>query len=395
MDDVTDRPPLSRWSRAAKKTFNSRRIIGTVFGGTIGRSRALRSLLHIYPSIGDPAAIARARIVDREPAVSTIALEPHIDDFLRQYRDALRECYAPGELRLRYDVDVFEMADCDVLPWINLTVHRPSASIVQGRPRSHKMTIAPRIRRIAGSALAAGDMPSGFTNYYHFFEGLALALRALRAIPGPERVALLFSDTAPAYQRKILEAIVARYPQLYIEYVARREIARPDRLFQVFARARHPICRFAMRQEWREIGAITRECYGIGPSEQTRSVYFSRKRQETRRLVNEAALLPVFAKHGFEILSPETLPHEDQVRMMTQTRRLAGVEGAALINILFADKPIDMLEIFPQGAAYPFYVALALQLGHRYRVVMSNPAGLNDAITLDPAALDRALQQIA
>ena len=79
--------------------------------------------------------------------------------------------------------------------------------------------------------------------------------------------------------------------------------------------------------------------------------------------------------------------------MRAETRRLVGVEGAALTNMVFADKPITVLEIFPRGAAYPFWVALALQLGHQYRHIMSNPAGLNDQITLDPGALDQALRE--
>ena len=138
---------------------------------------------------------------------------------------------------------------------------------------------------------------------------------------------------------------------------------------------------------------MVRECHGVGPSQATRSIYFSRKAQKTRRLENEDSLLEVLARHGVEVLSPESLPHADQVRLMTEVRRLVGVEGAALTNMLFADKPITVLEIFPRGAAYPFWAALALQLGHRYRNVMSNPAGLNDHVTLDAAALDEALRE--
>ncbi|HKF73785.1 MAG TPA: glycosyltransferase family 61 protein [Stellaceae bacterium] len=297
---------------------------------------------------------------------------------------------------LRSDIRIFELTDCDVLPWLNLTVHRPSAAVVCGRPRTHRLTWSVPIRPVAGTALNVADMASGVTNYYHFFEDLALTLRALRDVRGPERVALLFSERVAGYQRPILEALVGRYPHLSLEFVKRREMVRADRLIQVIsARATHPICRFAHKEQWREVGALVRACHGIGPSRSpaSRRIYFSRNTQKTRRLANEAALRDVLTRHGYEFVVPESLPHAEQVRLMTEARTVVGVEGAALTNILFTDKPIAVLEIFPRGAAYPFWVALALQLGHQYRHVMSDPAGINDHITLDPTALDAALRE--
>lgn len=395
MDEVEDRTRLSRWSRVARKAFSSRTILGAAFGQTVGRVRTLRTRLHVYPHRADPASVARARLDGGTPAISTVAVDEHVDGFLRRFRESLGPCYEPGRLVLRYDVKLFELTDCDVLPWLNMTVHRPSGAIVHGRPRTHRLAWSVPVRRIAGAALVVADMPSGVTNYYHFFEDLALALRALRDVPGPERVALLFSERVAGYQLPILNALVARYPHLYLELVKRREIVRADRLIQVVPRGSHPICRFALKEEWREIGAMVRECHGIGPSGSpaTRSIYFSRETQKTRRLENEDSLLEVFAKHGVEILSPESLPHVDQVRLMTETRRLVAVGSAALANMLFADKPITVLEIFPRGASYPFWLGLTLQLGHSYRNVVSNPAGLNDYVTLDPAILDEALRE--
>jgi hypothetical protein len=395
MDDVKDRPRLSRWSRSLRKGLSARAIWGAAFGQTIGRVRALRSRLHVYPVSIDPASVARARLDAGIPATATIALDPHVDGFLKGFRESLGPCYAPGRLMLRHDIRIFEMTECDVLPWLNLTVHRPSAAVVHGRPRTHRLTWSVPIRPIAGTALNVADMASGVTNYYHFFEDLALTLRVLRDVRGPERVALLFSERVAGYQRPILEALVARYPNLRLEFVKRREVVRADRLIQVIAdRAAHPICRFAYK-EWHDVGALVRACHGIGPSRSpaTRSVYFSRNTQKTRRLANEAALAPVFARHGCEIVVPESLSHAEQVRLMTETRLLVAVEGAALANMLFADRPINVLEIFPRGASYPFWTGLALQLGHRCRHLMSNPAGLNDHVTVDPAILDEALQE--
>lgn len=393
MDDVKDRPRLSRWSRSLRKGLSARSIWGAAFGQTVGRVRALRSLLHVYPLRIDPATVARARLDAGTPATTTIAVDRHVDAFLSGFRESLGPCYAPGRLVLRYDISLFEMTECDVLPWLNLTVHRPSGAIVHGRPRTHRLTWSVPIRRIAGTALNVADMASGVTNYFHFFEDLALTLRALRDVRGPERVALLFSERVAGYQRPILDALVKRYPHLYLEFVKRREIVRADRVIQAVSDCTHPICRFALKEEWREIGALVRACHGIRPAPSTRSVYLSRNTQKTRRLANEAALWAVLAKHGCEFVVPESLPHAEQVRLMTETRRLVGVEGAALTNMTFANEAITVLEIFPRGAAYPFWVALALQLGHRYRNVMSNPAGINDHITLDPTVLDEALRE--
>jgi capsular polysaccharide biosynthesis protein len=395
MDDVKDRPRLSRWARSLRKGLSARRIWGAAFGQTIGRIGALRTLLHVYPHRVDPATVARRRLDAGVPVMSTIAVDAHADALLNQFREHLGPCYEPGRLVLRYDLKIFEMTDCDVLPWLNMTVHRPSGAIVHGRPRTHRLAWSVPVRRIAGSALAVADMPSGVTNYYHFFEDLAVALRVLRDVRGPERVALLFSERVAGYQRPILHALVEQYPHLYLEFVKRREIVRADRLIQVVGRAAHPICRFALKEEWREVGALVRACHGIGPlrSPATRSVYLSRNTQKTRRLANEAALGEVFARHGCEIVVPEALGHADQVRLMAETRRLVAVGGATLVNMLFAHRPITVLEIFARGASYPFWLGLALQLGHRYRHVIADPAGLNDHVALDPATLDQALRE--
>ena len=392
MDDVKDRSTLSRWSLIRSKAFGSREILGALFGQTIGRVSALRSLLHVYPKTIDPTAVAAGRIDAGDEVKCTIPVDQHVDGFLGQFTGSLGDCYSPGQLALKCEVNIFELIDCGVLPWLNVTVHRPSARVVYGRPRSHKIALGVPVRKISGTALAVMDMPSGVTNYYHFFEDLAVTLRALRSLNKFDRVALLFSKRVAGYQRPILDALVKRYPQLYIEYVERREIIRADRLLQVVLRESHPICRFALKEEWREIGSMVREHYGIGPSPQTRSVYFSRNNHKWRRLGNEDKLLNVLAKHRCEIIAPEALAHSEQVRLMTQVQRLVGVEGAALVNIVFADKPITLLEIFPLRAAYPFYVALALQLGHKYRSVMTNPAGWNERVTIDADKLDQALR---
>jgi len=378
--------------------LTARSIWGAAFGQTVGRVPTLRSLLHVYPLCIDPATVARARLDAGTPASTTIAVDQHVDAFMSGFRESLGPCYAPGRLLLRYDIRMLEMTDCDVLPWLNLTVHRPSGAIVHGRPRTHRLTWSVPIRRIAGTALNVADMASGVTNYFHFFEDLALTLRALRDVRGPERVALLFSERVAGYQRPILDALVRRYPHLYLEFVKRREIVRADRLIQVVSAGyAHPICRFALAEEWREIGTLVRACHGIGPSRSpaTRSIYLSRNTQKTRRLANEAALGEVFARRGCEIVVPESLPHAEQVRLMTETRRLVAVGGATLTNMLFADPPITVLEIFPRGASYPFWPGLALVLGHRYRHVMGDPTGLNDHVTLEPAALDEALRETA
>ena len=81
----------------------------------------------------------------------------------------------------------------------------------------------------------------------------------------------------------------------------------------------------------------------VGPP--TRRIYVSRSRQSVRRLQNEAAVLDLLSRHGFEQVYFEELSFSEQVALMRETAVLMGVHGANLVNLLFLQSGAHVIEL--------------------------------------------------
>lgn len=73
------------------------------------------------------------------------------------------------------------------------------------------------------------------------------------------------------------------------------------------------------------------------PRQGTRRIYLSREAlaDSTRKALNEAEIAALFASIGFEIVHPEKLQFEEQVRLMESAAVIAGCDGSALHMGLF------------------------------------------------------------
>ncbi len=71
------------------------------------------------------------------------------------------------------------------------------------------------------------------------------------------------------------------------------------------------------------------------PCERPR-IYVSRNKAGRRRLLNEAALLPILRQQGFLVVEPEFLTLYQQIGLFRNARTIVGNYGAALTNVAFA-----------------------------------------------------------
>ncbi len=76
-----------------------------------------------------------------------------------------------------------------------------------------------------------------------------------------------------------------------------------------------------------------------------RRIYVSR-RSAKRRILNEDELEPILQLHGFEIVEPERMNFDDEIRLFSQAEFVIGPHGAGISNILFAPSDCRVLEIF-------------------------------------------------
>ena len=75
-------------------------------------------------------------------------------------------------------------------------------------------------------------------------------------------------------------------------------------------------------------------------------VFISRKGIKRRKLLNEDECEDLFRKHGFAVISPETLPFGEQVNMFANATHIAGPIGAGLHNIVFSRIPESVKLLF-------------------------------------------------
>lgn len=68
-------------------------------------------------------------------------------------------------------------------------------------------------------------------------------------------------------------------------------------------------------------------------------------RPHYRRLINEDDLVKLAIKCGFEIIFPETLRFEDQVKIFGRAKYIVGPSGSGMLNAMFAQKETKVLDL--------------------------------------------------
>jgi len=98
-----------------------------------------------------------------------------------------------------------------------------------------------------------------------------------------------------------------------------------------------------------------------------RRLWVSRDGAAYRKISNEANLLPVLSKYGFEVICSEDFSFEEQMVMFSGAEVVAGIHGAGLTNMLVAQTGAQVLEIRRRGDAHNnCYFTLAAACGHSY-----------------------------
>ena len=66
-------------------------------------------------------------------------------------------------------------------------------------------------------------------------------------------------------------------------------------------------------------------------------IFISRSRVLGRDLLNQGEVETYFKSQGFVVVHPQDLPIEDQVKLFSSAKLVAGVAGSAMLNCVFAD----------------------------------------------------------
>jgi tetratricopeptide (TPR) repeat protein len=115
-------------------------------------------------------------------------------------------------------------------------------------------------------------------------------------------------------------------------------------------------------------------------SDAPRRIYLSRQGAATRRLANEAELLPLLEQHGFVAVHAETLGAAEQLALFRSAEVILGVEGAALVNLLIAPANARVGAIVARGLYQPRHYYLSAPIGQDFTYLCADPDYASHAV---------------
>lgn len=130
----------------------------------------------------------------------------------------------------------------------------------------------------------------------------------------------------------------------------------------------------------------------------TRRLHVLRAKRN-RRLLNEAEILEISARYGFETIAPEACSVREQARIFGEAESVIGVKGAALTNIIFAPPSCRVIVLSPGDFIDPFYWDIAGTHHAHYAELFGalpkrdRAASQND-FTIDPIRFEATLQRM-
>ena len=111
-----------------------------------------------------------------------------------------------------------------------------------------------------------------------------------------------------------------------------------------------------------------------------RRIYLSRQGAATRRLANEAELLPLLERHGFVVVHPERMSAAEQLALFQSAEFILGVDGAVLVNLLMAPAHARVGVIVGRGLYQPRHHYVSAPIGHDFTYLCAEPDYASHAV---------------
>ena len=104
-----------------------------------------------------------------------------------------------------------------------------------------------------------------------------------------------------------------------------------------------------------------------------RRIYLSRQGAATRRLANEAELLPLLEEHGFVTVHAERMSAAEQLALFQSAEFILGIEQAALVNLVVAPSHARVGVIVTRGLYQLRCYYLAAPIGQDFSYLCAEP----------------------
>ncbi len=212
-----------------------------------------------------------------------------------------------------------------------------------------------------------GRRPCRPFHFHHaLLESLPCALHALAAEPD---ATLVVSRTLPRFAREAIELLGIRE----VRWIDEPIVAESFVLV-----AHEPAFGFVPPED---VEAVRRALLpGVGPPAGPADGIYVSRRLATRAPANEPELEKLAVAHGFKVVNAESLPFAEQVALFSAASRIAGAHGAGLANLVFADEPVHLVEIFVVDKFNDCYARLAASRGGVYQPIFCTGAEMASSV---------------
>lgn len=205
------------------------------------------------------------------------------------------------------------------------------------------------------------------TGYFHWlFEIMPNVLHALSTIPD---VKILVPPKSPKYLLDALELLLGSR-----EYKKRVLFSRrPLRALKLVMPQVEVYSGFVHPGNIKKLRAVLKARIAATGSIAKEFVYVSRSWVPKRRLINEEELEEKLRGLDFDIVHCENMLFRDQIALFSSAKFIVAPHGAGLSNMVWADSPCEVLEIFPNNVFNDCYARLAVSSGFNYDYLVCEP----------------------
>ena len=232
-------------------------------------------------------------------------------------------------------------------------------------------------------------------NYFHWIAEVLPRLALLRRIQS-DCVILLPGPQPAEYITRTVSALGFKHTCV----ISYGEMVQIPELLVAVRPGRHGYMVPALVRETRE-AVMQSLAAQLDPTRRaTRRLYVSRSRQKWRQLTNEAEVVAVLKRYGFETIYFEEMTFVEQVSTMYEAAIFIGIHGANMTNILFMTPGSHAVEMMSDTYINPSYLSMADSIGVNYSLVPSalgSPPEVEHNyadITADPALVEQIVKDL-
>lgn len=223
-------------------------------------------------------------------------------------------------------------------------------------------------------------------NYYHWiFEGLT-RLWAIAALPGGDRLPLVFptAELRP-FHVDLLRGLGITNPIVALN----NRLTRFERLY-------FPSFLDGATVTARQVAWLRQNLFRAFPEAAKggpRRIYVSRRDAQARRVSNEDALMERLARYGFELVVPGKLAPAEQIRAFAGAEIVIAPHGAGNTNMVFCPPGAVFLELLPDRDPSALYWMVGNIADLRYGRMVCPEDRSGVSMVADPDRVEALLAQ--